>query len=140
MMSSESRQPGTQRRKFPRIELDAPVAVVDLATGRTADVLDLSAGGFRTLSPTPGTAGMRHTFRFNLRDGSTCDVRAAAVHSHRAPGNARAFVVGWRAEPGHQASLARLIADVMTVPAVRDNAKTGSRDAQEQPAEPVGKS
>jgi hypothetical protein len=138
-MSSETRQAGTQRRRFPRIELDAPVAVVDLATGRTADVLDLSEGGFRTLSPTPGTAGMRHTFRFSLRDGTTCDVRAAAVHSHRAPGNARAFVVGWRAEPGHQANLARLIADVMTVPAVQDD-DAAEGHAEERPAQPVGQS
>jgi hypothetical protein len=139
-MSSESRQPGPQRRKFPRIELDAPVAVVDLNTGRSADVLDVSAGGFRTFSPTPGTTGMRHTFRFALRDGTTCDIRAAAVHSHRAPGNARAFVVGWRAESGQQAGLARVIADVMTVPATPD-ADTVDAHTEERPADtPVGRS
>lgn len=116
-MSLDSLARGTQRRKFPRIELDAPLDAVDLATSQSAQILDLSHGGFRTLSSTPGRPGMRHTFRVKLSDGTHCDVVAAPVHSHRAPGMLQRFVVGWRVmpDPASQASLRQLVTFVTTL-------------------------
>ena len=107
-----------QRREFPRIELDAPVIATDASTGHPVHLLDVSLGGLRTLSPTPGRPGIRHTFLVALPDGSTCQIAAIAVHSHRAPGQLQRFVVGWRAlpDPATQRNLLRVITFVTTAP------------------------
>lgn len=121
-MSAERRPGSAQRRQSPRIELDTPVIATDAATGHVVHLLDVSLGGLRTLSPTPGRAGVRHTFRIAFRDGSSCDVAVVAVHSHRAPGQLQRFVVGWRAlpDPATQRNLQRLVTFVTTAPVIDD--------------------
>jgi hypothetical protein len=123
-MSLDTFAGGPQRRQFPRIELDAPLTATDLATREDALILDLSHGGLRTLSPTPGHPGSYHTFRVELWDGSRCDVRATPVHSHRAPGVLQRFIVGWRAmpDPTSQASLRCLVTFVTTVASFAEHA------------------
>lgn len=119
-MSADSRS-RTQRRKSPRIELDAPILGENLTTGRSVHLLDVSLGGFRTFSPTPGRPGMRHTFRF-IADGEVSRITAAAVHSQRATGESPYFLVGWQAEDDaiSQQGLHRLIAAATTAPVTTD--------------------
>jgi len=132
-MSNNSPDAGVQRRRTPRIELDRSLFAVDLATEQSVQLLDLSRGGFRTLSPTSGLPGKRHTFRVTLPGDTHLDVQAAAVHSHRAPGHSHHFVVGWRAmdDPVSQASLQRLITFVTTVPDVEAGAVPTSAGRRE---------
>ncbi len=132
-MSLDSLARGSRRRRFPRIELDAPLTALDLATSHVAEILDLSHGGFRTLSPMPGRPGMRHTFRVALSDGTHCDVRAMPIHSHRAPGALHRFVVSWRSlpEPESQAGLRRLITFVTTLSSVDEEALSSATHAEE---------
>jgi len=103
-MSLDTFAGGPQRRQFPRIELDAPLTATDLATREDALILDLSHGGLRTLSPTPGHPG--------------------SYHSHRAPGVLQRFIVGWRAmpDPTSQASLRCLVTFVTTVASFAEHA------------------
>lgn len=129
-MSLDTVYPTTQRRQFPRIELDAPLSAVDLCTREDVQILDVSHGGLRTLSAQPGLPGMYHTVRVDLADGTRHDVRATPVHSHRAPGILRRFVVGWRALPdaASQASLRALVDWVTTVSSFADGVPFGAVD------------
>lgn len=121
-MSADQRSNTVQRREFPRIELDAPVIATDASTGHPVHLLDVSLGGLRTLSPTPGRPGVRHNFLFSLPDGGACQIAAVAVHSHRAPGQLQRFVVGWRAlpDPVTQRNLSRVVTAVTTAPVLQE--------------------
>lgn len=103
------------RRRFPRLELEGSVPLRDLSLGTMMDVLDVSLGGCRTLSPVPLEPGTSHRFQATL-GSEVAPFRAQVVHCHGAADCRGPYVVGWQwsDDAATARSIGRLIEHVTT--------------------------
>jgi hypothetical protein len=102
---------GFGRRLFPRLSIDGTLLVRDVTIGVTMSVEDLSAGGFRTISPLPLHTGTRHAFDVVQPGAPALRLVARVVHCSGVLRGQGPYAIGWAFERdfGTSANVVRLL-------------------------------
>lgn len=89
---------GVGRRLFPRLAVDGTLLVRDVTIGLTMSVEDLSAGGFRTISPVIIRPGARHIFEVLQPASEPLRLVSRVVHCQGVSKDRAPYVIGWEFE------------------------------------------
>lgn len=95
---------GFGRRLFPRLSIDGTLLVRDATIGVTMPVEDLSAGGFRTISPLPLHSGTRHAFDVVQPGAPALRLVARVVHCGSVLRGRGPYAIGWAFERDFETS------------------------------------
>ncbi len=98
MSTSHSHSSGFGRRLFPRIAIDGTLLVRDETLNLTMTVQDVSAGGFRTLSPEAVPFGVRHTFEVTQPGAPPLRLKARVAHCGSVLRGRGPYAIGWAFE------------------------------------------
>ncbi len=92
------RNSGFGRRLFPRLAIDGALVVRDLTLEVNVAVEDLSAGGFRAVSPVLLHTGTRHTFEVLQPGAQPLRLVGRVVHCRGMSPGRGPYSVGWAFE------------------------------------------
>ena len=94
----QTARPGPGRRRFPRLEVDGGLSVRDLTANVRVEIMNISLGGFQTISSVDAEEGAMHTFEAVVgRD--TLSIQARVVHRQPGDGALQRHIIGWACAP-----------------------------------------
>jgi hypothetical protein len=87
-------RPGPGRRRFPRLEVDGGLPIRDITANVSVEVMNISLGGFQTISSVDVEEGAEHTFEARL-GADTVSINARVIHRQPGGGALPRYIVGW---------------------------------------------
>jgi hypothetical protein len=96
MTRDDANGPTPNRRRYPRLEVDGVVELLNITLGVTLDVRDIGLGGFQAVSPRLVQPGDEHVLRISLPGDIPRELRVTAIHCRPKTAATPPFLVGWQ--------------------------------------------